>query len=114
MEEPVRLRTLARAAMSGTLFYTRHYDQQRHKRPTPTRSDITFMLCDDAPMIIDENPDHHEGPTYLVWATRADGRIGHIVCPDDSSNTIITAYFPGCTNPEKWDADFITRRDYDR
>jgi hypothetical protein len=110
----VRLSALAFAAMTGTLFYTPHYDQQLRKRPTPTRSDITFMLCDDSPMIIEENSDHGKGPICLIWAQRADGCIGHLVCRNDSSNVVVTAYFPEDTNPEKWDDDYITRKDYNR
>ena len=107
----MRLGALAFAAMTGTLSYTSHYEQQVRKRPTPTKSEITFMLCDDAPMIIEDNSYHGKGPTCLIWAKRADGRIGHIVCRDDSSNTVITAHFPGDTNPGKWDDDYITRKD---
>ena len=69
------------------------------------------MLCNDDPMIIEENPYHSEGPTCLIWAKTLDGRIGHLVCPYEPINTIISAYFPADTNPEKWDADYIVRRD---
>ena len=110
----MRLSALAFAAMSETLFYTNHYEQRVRKRPTPSKSDIRFMLCDDSPMIIEENSDHREGQTCLIWAQRADGCIGHLVCRNDSSNVVVTAYFPEETNPEKWDDDYITRKDYNR
>ena len=108
------LSALACAAMTGNLFYTTHYERRFRNRPTPSKSDIRFMLCDDSPMIIGDNPHHGEGPTCLIWAQRADGCIGHLVCRDDFSNVVVTAYFPKDTNPEKWDDDYITRKDIDR
>ncbi len=61
-------------------------------------------------MVIEDNLDHPNGPTSLIWGKTADGRVGHIVCANPPDNTIVTAYFPACTHPEKWDSDYIIRK----
>ncbi len=105
-----RIESLALAAVSGQLSYTIHYNEQLDARPTPSKSDILFMLCDDDPIVIEEYPDESRGNSCLIWATNFEGIVGHIVCTNFPKNVVITAYYPGLTRPEEWENDFRRRR----
>ena len=95
-------------AAAETLVYSDHYKHQMERRSTPSRADITHMLCEDAPQIIDEET---ERDRLLIWGTAADGRIGHVLCSYCPEYRVITAYFPGDTEPYKWvDTDYRVRR----
>ena len=66
------------------------------------------MLCDDAPQVID---DYTAENTLLIWGTVGDGRIGHVLCGYYPQYRVITAYFPGETEPYKWvDSEYRVRR----
>lgn len=93
---------LCRETINGTLAYASHYDLRAESRPTPGKSDITFILCADAPEVIEENG---ERDTLLVWGTVADGRIGHILIKYQPAYQVVTAYFPAETEPYKWADD---------
>ena len=95
-------------AKEDTLYYSDHYRQQTRRRPTPSRTDIVHILCDDAPEVIDNDT---RGNTLLIWGTAADGRIGHVLCGYYPEYRVITAYFPGETEPYKWvDSNYRVRR----
>ncbi len=100
-----RIEELCRAAADGTLDYTDHYDERVNERPTPDKPEVRFMLCDDDPLVIETR-----GRLFLVWGRTAEGRIGHLLCSVLPVCRVMTAYFPGETQPEKWaDADYRIR-----
>ena len=102
------LEELCQAATGDTLTYTPHYLTQANERPTPSKPDVVFMLCRDAPEVIEDTP---ERDTLLIWGTSNDGRIGHVLCSYYPVYQVITAYFPGETEPHKWESsDYRIRR----
>lgn len=102
---------LCRAAREGAIAPTYHYKAQFRVRPTPSEQEILFMLCDDAPEVIEDFPHDSKGSYCLLRGINADGRIGHVACGYSRGYNIITAYFPAETEPEKWrDDDYRIRR----
>ena len=99
------IEALGWAASHGQLEPSLHYDFQETERPTPDDADIAFMLCADAPEVIELNPEAEPNSSCLVWGKTADGRIGHILCGYYPEYLIITAYFPAETEPYKWADD---------
>lgn len=93
---------LCREAVAGALDYAAHYALRVENRPTPRKGDLTFILCADAPEVIEENA---ERDTILVWGRAADGRIGHILIKYHPAYRVVTAYFPAETEPYKWSDD---------
>ena len=74
----------------------------------PTAPDVAYLLCDDAPEIIEEEPERN---SLLIWGTLADGRVAHILCSYHPGYQVITGYFPGETEPYKWaDSEYRVRR----
>lgn len=66
------------------------------------------MLCEDAAQVIDDDP---ERDRLLIWGTVSDGRIGHVLCGYYPAYRVITAYYPGETEPFKWvDREYRVRR----
>lgn len=96
------LSELCQEAVSGALAYASHYALREGNRPTPRKADITFILCADAPEVLEENT---ERDTFLVWGTVADGRIAHILIKYHPVYRVVTAYFPAETEPYKWADD---------
>lgn len=106
----VRIGGLCLDATSGSMRYSRHYTRQLLDRPTPSRSEIRFLLCEDAPQIIEDYPQDSLGSCCLIWGqTNLNGRIGHVVCGNPPDSRVITAYFPAETEPEKWEDDYRIR-----
>lgn len=93
------------AASANTLEFTNHYYSKVRKRPTPSEAEIRFILCDDAPEIIEHYPDD----SCLIWGTTQSNQIGHIVCAYDPPLRVVTSYFPSETHPWKWTGDFRIR-----
>ena len=105
-----RLSHLCLSVTSGSLRYSHHYTQQFLLRPTPNRDEIRFLLCYDAPEIIEDYPQRPMGGRCLIWGTTdSDGRIGHVVCANPPDSTVITAYFPAETEPNKWQDNYRRR-----
>ena len=106
-----RITELCEAADNGTLKPRPHYARRLESRPTPTENDIRFILCDDAPEIIEDYPDDTPYSSCLIWGTTSDGHVGHVLCSYSREYWIITAYFPAETEPYKWaDDDYRIRR----
>lgn len=97
------------AASANTLAFTNHYYSRESKRPTPSESEVRFILCDDAPEIIEHYPEGRRGPSCLIWGTTHSNEIGHIVCAYEPTPRVVTGYFPARTEPEKWTDDFRNR-----
>ena len=105
-----RIADLSLDAAAGRLRYSRHYRQRLPARPTPNQSEIRFMLCNDDPQVIEDYPEDSRGSSCLIRGeTDIDGRVGHLLCSNPPDSLIITAYFPGETEPEEWDTDYWTR-----
>ena len=99
---------LCAEAAEGILDYRPHYEIKLMQRSTPSKSQVAFMLCEDAPEVIDERP---EEDVLIIWGTTQDGRIGHVVFKYYPVYEVLTAYFPGETEPYKWEDDtYRTRR----
>jgi hypothetical protein len=106
-----RIAELCRAASNGIMRPRSHYKRRLKSRPSPNEQDILFILCDDNPEVIEDNPFDSPSSCCLVWGTTADGRIGHVLCGYYPEYTIITAYFPAETEPYKWeDEEYRVRR----
>jgi hypothetical protein len=59
--------------------------------------------------IIEDYPDDFPYPSCLILGTVADKRKLHVVCGSEGSRLwIVTAYWP---DPEKWEADYKTRKE---
>ena len=105
-----RIAAISLAALNGSLDYSRHYNQQFLSRPTPNRDEIRFLLIEDAPEIIEDYPLDPRGPSCLIWGmTDYEGRIGHLICANPPNTRIVTAYFPGETEPEEWECNYRRR-----
>jgi hypothetical protein len=103
-----RMTTLRAQALSSSLSFSRHYNFRLSSRPTPSVGQIQFILCDDAPKVIEDYP---ERDRYLICGTTDnDGRVGHLVCTNPPNSMVITAYFPGETEPDKWENDYRKRK----
>jgi len=60
--------------------------------------------------IIEDYPNDHPYPSYLIMGYRASNDIIHVVCAPNDIGTelwLITAYIP---TPKKWMDDFKTRK----
>ena len=101
---------------SDTDVYSTHHGIQQLARPTPTRAEIRYMMCDDDPQVIerwagDPNDVRGDKASFLVGGIMTDGRIGHTLCMWPPDSFVITAWWPAETQPEKWvDAEFKIRR----
>ena len=105
-----RIAGLCLDATLGLLGYTRHYTRRLRQRPTPSREEIIFLLCEDSPQVIEDYPQDAMGSSCLIWGTTdRNGRIGHVVCANPPVSQVITAYFPAETDPEKWDDNYRRR-----
>lgn len=91
---------LCAAADTDTLIYSPHYRQRARRRPSPQERDIIYILCADAPEIIEERT---EDSVCLIWGTATDGRISHVLCEYYPGYRVVTAYFPSETEPYKWE-----------
>ena len=110
MTDP-RIPRLCNATASGLMVYSQHYTQQVMFRPTPRKNDIEFILCHDSPEVIEDYPRDSRGSCSLIWGmVEGDGRVGHIVCSDPPNSRIITAYFPGETQPQAWTDNYRRRK----
>ena len=95
---------------TGSMNYSRHYTRRLGQRPTPTRDEIEFLICEDKPQVIEDYPNDPRGNSCLIAGiTDQIGRIGHIVCANPPISLIITAYFPAETEPENWGDDYRRR-----
>ena len=105
-----RIADLCLSATSGTLRYSQHYTQNFLSHATPSRDEIRFLLCDDAPEVIEDYPQRPKGSRCLIWGTTdGDSRIGHVVCANPPDSTVVTAYFPAETEPDKWEDNYRRR-----
>ena len=99
-----------------TEVYTAHHGIQVLARPTPTRAEIQYMLCDDDPQLIEVWPGDPEDvrgdkASFLIWAVMNDGRIGHTLCLWPPETRVLSAWWPAETQPEKWaDSEYKVRR----
>ena len=110
----IRIVALSTIADSGRLRFSDHYYSQLHKRPTPTESEVYYLLRDDEPEVIEDYPNDPRGSSFLVFGTTDNnGRIAHAVCTAPPESMVITSYFPAETHPEKWDDDFRSRKEGD-
>lgn len=99
---------LCAAADADTLIYSPHYQRRARRRPCPQERDIVYILCDDAPKVIEERT---EDSVCLIWGVTADGRVGHILSEYYPAYRVATAYFPSETEPYKWaDSEYRIRR----
>lgn len=106
----VLITDLCQEAKSGALRYSSHYADQMFLRPTPPRSQIRHMLCEDSPVVIEDYPDDIKGSSCLVWGIMEDGRIGHVQLRHPPNSLVVTAYIPAETRPDKWEDNFQQRR----
>ena len=105
-----RLSELCLFATSGLLRYSHHYTQQILSRPTPNRDEVQFLLCYDAPEVIEDYLKPSPRSSCLIWGTTDNnGRIAHVVCVNPPEPLIITAYFPAETEPNKWQDNYRRR-----
>jgi hypothetical protein len=104
-----RIAKLCAAAASGSLISIPHYTQRLTTRATPNQEDIRFLLCEDAPEVIEDYPEDERGATCLIRGETDSGRVGHVVCSYPPDNRVITAYFPAETQPWKWDSGYRIR-----
>ena len=105
-----RVSALSAAAYSDSLYYSAHYNLQLISRPTPSKNEILFLLCQDAPEIIEDYPQDLRGPSCLIWGLTDDtGRVGHLVCSNPPNPGIITAYYPSETEPNQWECNYRRR-----
>lgn len=106
----LRMAGLCLDATSGSLQFSEHYALQSSTRPTPTREDVRFLLCEDDAEVIEDYPYDNRGPCCLIrGTTNHEGRVGHLVCAIPPGAKIITAYFPGETAPHQWDDNYRRR-----
>ena len=103
-----RMMALRAQAMSSSLSFSRHYNARLSSRPTPSREEIQFLLCDNAPEVIEDYPERNRCLIYDT--TDNDGRVGHLVCTNPPTSMVITAYFPSETEPDKWENGYRTRK----
>ena len=107
-----RIDALSLAAFSETLDFSAHYYSRYNARPTPSEEEIKFLLWDDDPEVIEDYPNDPRGPSCLIMGiTGQTGRIAHIVCAYPPESSVITAYFPAETRPERWDGDYRNRQE---
>ena len=105
-----RIAKLCAAAASGSLIGMRHYTQKlMTRRATPNQEDIRFLLCEDAPEVIEDYPEDSRGALCLIRGETDSGRVGHVVCSCPPDYRVITAYFPAETQPLKWDSGYRIR-----
>ena len=105
------IEALCWAVTNGELKPSEHYDFREATRPSPDDADIEFMLCDDAPEVLEVDPEAAPNSSCLIWGKTANGRIGHVLCGYYPRYLIITAYFPAETEPYKWiDDEYSIRR----
>ncbi len=105
-----RLEALCFAAASGTLEYSYHYSARRKSRPMPSAESVQFLLCNDAPEVIEDYPGDPRGSSCLIWGIIDDGAVAHVVCRIPPDGLVITAYFPAETRPDKWESNYKVRR----
>jgi hypothetical protein len=98
------LAMLCAELQAGRLHWTEHYSQRLLERPTPTRSEIRYLLCDDEPEVIEPY-----GRSCLIWGIMVDGRVGHVVCSHPPSAVVVTAYWPDDTEPWEWAENYRRR-----
>lgn len=94
------------AARSGELHFTPHHFLRLATRPSPNESETSFILCEDAPEIIEESP---ETSRCLIWGQIRNNEIAHLLCEYWPGFAVITAYFPALTEPDSWSSDFRLR-----
>ena len=103
---------LCREASSGALRYSSHYAEQMFSRPTPPRSQIRYMLCEDSPKVIEDYPDDKPYPSCLIYGNTFSQEPVHSVWAYNQENrwaVVITVYRP---DPQRW-IDWRTRRPKD-
>lgn len=105
------LAVLCVEARQGGIRASEHYLQRILGREMPGPDDISYVLCEDQPEVIEENRPVHEAtrPSSLIWGIMENGRIGHIKCSHPPYPVLITAYWPD-TEPDEWADDTYRRR----
>jgi hypothetical protein len=94
----------------GLLRYSDHYAEQLLRRPTPTRDEIRYILCEDDPQVIETDPANPPwSRTYLIWGVIYDGRAGHLLCTAPPNPKVVTAYWPAETEPDNWEDNYRRR-----
>jgi hypothetical protein len=102
--------TLCVEAETGRLRYSDHYADQLFSRPTPNRLEIRFLLCDDAPAVIEDYLHDPRGRSCLIWGIMGNHRVGHILCSAPPNSLVVTAYWPAETEPDEWEENYQRRR----
>jgi len=83
--------------------YTVHGAQQRIAR-TLTGPEVEQALLGGE--IVEDYPQHHLGPAYLILGWTAEGKALHVVCSVRHVVDIITIYQPDLA---EWETDLRTR-----
>ena len=81
-------------AQAGRLLYREHVGVRNLQRDQPDRDDISYILCDNDPQIIEPYPDDPRGRSCLVWGTIVSGRIAHVQSNYPPGRWVITTYWP--------------------
>src|SRR5437899_9979850 len=99
-----KMAMIRQAMKQGSYRYTLHGAQQRIARGI-TRQEIEAAITNGE--VIEDYPDHHYGPSCLVFGRTTQKRPLHIVCALEPMVAIITVYEPGFN---EWHKDGKTRR----
>ena len=100
---------LCTEAQAGRLLYSQHVAEQSLQRDQPARDEITYILCDDDPQIIERYPDDFPYRSCLIWGKLDSGRVGHIVCNYPPERLVITVYWPKSKTWEWRDQEYKIR-----
>jgi len=102
------LQSFVAIATADRLMTSGHYERRLSQREMPDLNQIKYLLCQDQPMIIEEEF-HRDSLTHLVWGIMGTGRVGHILLSEPPESIVITAYWPD-SEAHKWrDLDYIER-----
>ena len=94
-----------------TLKYSGHFAEQLFTRSQPERDDVRYIVCDDAPRIIEHyeaRPHPLTGRGSCLILGIVNGRAAHVNCSYPPDPVVITTYWPD-TEPDEW-ADGFSRR----
>ena len=102
----IDIKNIRRYYTEDRVFITEHAAERCRQRGIKSR-DIENAVSNGE--IIEQYPGSFPYPSCLIKGSDIRGQILHVCVSDEgSSSRIITAYYP---DPDKWDSDFIIRKE---